>query len=83
MLNSKACLTIGKACFTSQSMIEIVRTAAKAAGGINALADRLGIKRQAFYMWRRVPAERVLDIEAATGVSRHDLRPDIYPREAA
>lgn len=23
----------------------------------------------------------VLKVEAATGVSRHDLRPDIYPRE--
>ena len=30
---------------------------------------------------KRVPAEYVLRIEAATGVSRHDLRPDIYPRE--
>ena len=28
----------------------------------------------------RVPAERVLQIESATGVSRHDLRPDLYPR---
>lgn len=27
-----------------------------------------------------VPAERVLDIEKLTGVSRHDLRPDLYPR---
>jgi DNA-binding transcriptional regulator YdaS (Cro superfamily) len=28
-----------------------------------------------------LPAEHVLVVEAATGVSRHDLRPDIYPRE--
>lgn len=28
---------------------------------------------------KRVPAEHVLRIEAATGVSRHSLRPDIYP----
>ncbi|UUX38862.1 helix-turn-helix domain-containing protein [Burkholderia contaminans] len=26
-----------------------------------------------------VPAERVLAIEAATGISRHELRPDLYP----
>ncbi|MCH2486875.1 MAG: helix-turn-helix domain-containing protein [Erythrobacter sp.] len=26
-------------------------------------------------------AEVVLKVEAATGVSRHDLRPDLYPRE--
>ena len=28
----------------------------------------------------RLPAEYVLQVEAATRVSRHDLRPDIYPR---
>lgn len=35
---------------------------------------------------RRVPAERVVDIERITGISRHDLRPDIFgekPAEAA
>ncbi len=26
----------------------------------------------------RVPAERVLEVECITGISRHDLRPDIY-----
>lgn len=28
-----------------------------------------------------LPAEHVLAVEAATGISRHDLRPDIYPRD--
>lgn len=28
---------------------------------------------------KRLPAEHVLAVEAATGVSRHLLRPDIYP----
>jgi DNA-binding transcriptional regulator YdaS (Cro superfamily) len=35
---------------------------------------------------RKVPAERVLQIERMTGVSRHDLRPDVFgptPQEAA
>lgn len=33
---------------------------------------------------RRVPAERVLEIESMTGVSRHELRPDVFgPLEAA
>ena len=27
-----------------------------------------------------LPAEHVLKVEAATGVPRHDLRPDLYPR---
>lgn len=33
----------------------------------------------------RVGAERVLALEALTGgeVSRHDIRPDLYPRERA
>ena len=32
---------------------------------------------------RRVPAERVIEIESATGgqVTRHELRPDLYPKE--
>lgn len=30
-----------------------------------------------------VPAELTLATEAATGISRHELRPDIYPREPA
>lgn len=30
-----------------------------------------------------VPAELVLKAEAATGISRHELRPDIYPIEDA
>jgi DNA-binding transcriptional regulator YdaS (Cro superfamily) len=29
---------------------------------------------------RTLPAEYVLKVEAATGVPRHDLRPDLYPR---
>lgn len=31
---------------------------------------------------RPLPAEFVLTVEAATGISRHDLRPDIYPIES-
>lgn len=59
-------------------MITIVKKAAKSSGGVVALARELGIKHTALYSWTRVPAERVLDIERITGVSRHDLRPDIF-----
>jgi DNA-binding transcriptional regulator YdaS (Cro superfamily) len=44
------------------------------------------VSAQAVGLWvksKKVPADRVLAIEAASGVSRHDLRPDIYPREEA
>lgn len=27
---------------------------------------------------RRVPADKALDVERLTGISRHDLRPDIF-----
>lgn len=45
------------------------------------LANELGISAQAISQWRRVPVERVLEVERITGVSRHELRPDIYPTE--
>jgi DNA-binding transcriptional regulator YdaS (Cro superfamily) len=48
------------------------------AGGTKALATALGISSQAVSQWKRVPTERVLEVEALTGVSRYELRPDIY-----
>jgi len=55
-------------------------TAIEAAGSQHELARRLRIKAQSVTKWTRVPAERVLQVERVTGVSRHDLRPDLYPR---
>lgn len=44
------------------------------------LARMLGTSRQTIQQWRRrIPAERVLAIEEATGVSRSKIRPDLYP----
>lgn len=43
------------------------------------LARNLGIARQALYQWRRIPAERVIEIERITGIQRQELRPDLYP----
>ncbi|MCE1001853.1 transcriptional regulator [Pseudomonas sp. NMI1173_11] len=56
--------------------------AAKAAGGQSKLARLLNIKPQAVQHWcstGKIPAERVLSVETATGISRHELRPDLYP----
>lgn len=55
-----------------------------AVGGVAALGRQLGITSQAISQWRRAPAERVLAIEkaAAGSITRHDLRPDLYPSEA-
>jgi len=47
------------------------------------LAKALGLTRAAVCLWRKVPAHHVLDVEKLTGVSRSNLRPDLYPMEAA
>ena len=52
--------------------------AIRAAGGATELARRIGISQPSVSNWSRVPAERVLSVEAATGVARAILRPDLY-----
>lgn len=47
-------------------------------GKITVLASKLGLTVQAVSQWDEVPADRCLQVELATGVSRYDLRPDIY-----
>ena len=53
-----------------------------AAGGVSELARRLGISQPSVSNWDRVPAERVLSVEAATGVARVVLRPDLFDARA-
>lgn len=65
-----------------------VTRAADIAGGQSALARVLGCSPQAVQRMcatGKVPAERVLQIEAATDrkITRHELRPDLYPAESA
>lgn len=57
---------------------EGLRLAIEAAGGVGALARGLGIRQPSVSTWHRVPAERVLAVEALTGVHREALRPDLY-----
>jgi TorA maturation chaperone TorD len=49
-----------------------------AAGGIAQLARKIGISQPSVSNWTRVPAQRVVAVETATGVSRNELRPDLY-----
>jgi DNA-binding transcriptional regulator YdaS (Cro superfamily) len=42
------------------------------------LALALGITPGAISQWAKVPAERLIEIEKATGIRRQDLRPDLY-----
>ena len=55
-----------------------LQEAIRAAGGVTELARRIGISQPSVSNWTRVPAERVLTVEAVTGVARAVLRPDLY-----
>lgn len=55
-----------------------LRAAISAAGGLRALGRLLGLSYQSIQQWEKVPAERVVEIEAITGVARERLRPDLY-----
>lgn len=65
-----------------------IERAARVAGSQSALARAIGVTPQAVQGWcasGKIPAVRVLDIERATEgkVTRHELRPDLYPSEMA
>jgi hypothetical protein len=60
-----------------------LRRAIEIAGGQTALAAAIGVRQSHISYWllkseSGVPAERALDIERATGVGRHELRPDLF-----
>lgn len=62
---------------------EALLGAVEQAGSQSALGRVCGVSQASVWKWlqstKRLPAEYVLRVEAATGVSRHHLRPDIYP----
>ena len=55
-----------------------LQEAIRAVGGVSELARRIGISQPSVSNWDRIPAERVLMIESATGVNRAILRPDLF-----
>ena len=59
---------------------DAVQRAADAVGGQSALARLIRVKPQSVQLWcatGRPPIERMLQIEAATGVPWQELRPDL------
>ncbi len=69
-------------------MEEAIKRAVEIAGGAASLARKLGISRVSVHEWvkrGRIPATRVIAVETAVNaeVTRHDLRPDLYPEKAA
>lgn len=73
--------------------MNVVDRAIRAVGSLTELAARLKLEPQVIVNWRRrgVPADRVLALERATvteegglpKVTRHEIRPDLYPEEEA
>jgi DNA-binding transcriptional regulator YdaS (Cro superfamily) len=59
---------------------ETLDKAIRSHGGYAEVASILGVTRQTVYKWveRRVPAERVGEVEWLTGIPREILRPDIF-----
>lgn len=63
---------------------DALKRACDLAGGQKALADKIGTSQSQVWYWlekakRGASAEFVIPIEVATGVPRHELRPDLYP----
>ena len=57
--------------------------AVRRAGSQSSFGKLIGRNQSTVFDWLRlnkpVPAELAITVERETGVSRHDLRPDIYP----
>ena len=62
---------------------EGLHEAIRAAGGVSQLAGKIGISQPSVSNWIKVPAERVISVEKATGIPRTKLRPDLYDEENA
>jgi DNA-binding transcriptional regulator YdaS (Cro superfamily) len=59
---------------------EALDRAIRVAGSATRLAELLGVHKSTISDWRkaRVPADRACAVEAATGVTRAELRPDLF-----
>ena len=62
-------------------MTPAVKRIRKTRGLARKIALGIGISEQAVGHWKRVPAERVIAVEAITAIPRGELRPDLYPQE--
>lgn len=64
---------------------EALKAAVMRAGSQAAMGRLLGVSQPTVWKWlqstKRLPAEHCLAVETATGVSKHLLRPDIYPAD--
>jgi DNA-binding transcriptional regulator YdaS (Cro superfamily) len=66
--------------------MKAIDKAIKKAGGLSALADKLGIRPQTVWNWQdrgKVPPDHAIAVEEATegAVTRYELRPDIFGKD--
>lgn len=62
-----------------KAMKRAIDEAVRREGSRTAVAKKLDLTRQALDQWKEgVPAKHVLALEAMSGVSRYEIRPDIY-----
>jgi len=52
-------------------------------GGLTEVGRVFGITPQAIYKWEIVPLDRVHEVALVSGLSIHELRPDIYGAKPA
>lgn len=68
---------------TTLSPFDAFAAAVQAAGGQTEFARMVGCTQGNIWQLLKkrssLPAQYVLKAEAGTGISRHDLRPDLYP----
>jgi len=51
-------------------------------GGAKGVSEALGdLTPQAVSLWKEVPVKRVLRLQELTGISKHQMRPDIFGPE--
>jgi DNA-binding transcriptional regulator YdaS (Cro superfamily) len=70
-------------CMSTASHVSALAEAVEIAGSQTAFARICSVSQAAVWKWlqsnKPLPAEHVLTVERVTGVSKHLLRPDIYP----
>lgn len=70
---------------TEITPFEALQRIIDAAGSQHKLAQALGVSSTAVWKWvqaaKHLPPQYVLTAERLFGISRHVLRPDIYPRD--
>jgi DNA-binding transcriptional regulator YdaS (Cro superfamily) len=55
-----------------------ITLAIEKAGSVKALAEQCGVAPQAISQWKHVPIDHVRTVETLTGLSKHEIRPDVY-----